>query len=117
MNSHFQIKYQILFFYQFLYFWNVFVDISKQQNAQTCKTVTNVTQKQKKKYLTRKFGTDFKYTYGYKTMKPILMSIFKFEYTIYPSMVNMQHFVFELRLLQFSANRRPCIVTMATRSK
>ena len=40
-----------------------------------------------------------------------------YSYIIYPSMVNMQHFVFELRLLQCLANKRPCIVTMATRSK
>ena len=33
------------------------------------------------------------------------------------SLVNMRHLVFELRLLQFSANERPFIVTMATRSK
>ena len=44
---HFQIKYKFSVFYQLLYFWNVFADVSKQQNAQTRKTVTNVAQKQK----------------------------------------------------------------------
>ena len=38
-----------------------------------------------------------------------------YSYTIYPSMVNMQHFVFEIRLLQCLPNKRPCIVTIATR--
>ena len=43
----FKFKYQFSIFYQFLYFWNVFADISKPQSAQTCKTVTNATQKRK----------------------------------------------------------------------
>ena len=30
-------------------------------------------------------------------------------YIIYPSMVKMQYSVFELRLLKFLANKRPCI--------
>ena len=46
-----------------------------------------------------------------------LCAMCSYMYMIYPSMVNMQHFVFELRLLQGLANKRPCIVTMATRSK
>ena len=34
-----------------------------------------------------------------------------YSYIIYPNMVKMQHFVFELRLLQLVDNQRPCIVT------
>ena len=92
-----------------------------------------------------KIGIDVEYTQDYKTMKPdfdiyfqiwitlqsflidglpvAMATVLKirhyglYSYSIYPSMVNMQHFVFELRLLQFVANKRPCIVTMATRSK
>ena len=36
---------------------------------------------------------------------------------IHHGMVNMQHFVFELRLLQCLANKMHCIVTIAKRSK
>ena len=33
-----------------------------------------------------------------------------YSYIIYPSMVNMQHLVFELRLLQVLVSDRPCII-------
>ena len=49
-----------------------------------------------------------------KSVSMILCGMY--SYKIYLSMVNMQHFVFELRLLQCLANKKPCIVTIATRS-
>ena len=59
----FKLDINFQFFYKFICFWNVFADISKRQNVQTCKTVTNVTQKKKKKScMTMKSGIDVKYT-------------------------------------------------------
>ena len=96
--------------------------------------------------MTLKIGIDVKYTLGYKTIKSDcdiyfsnlnyvakfpnlsgagchgnriknLMLCAMYTYIIYPSMINMQLFVFELRLLQCVANKRPFIATMATRLK
>ena len=121
---HFQIRYQFSIFYQFLYFWNVFADISQQQNAQTCKTVTNVTQKREVVWpwklawmlsiyrATKPWRLMFDiYFQLWITMQSFLIGRLPvgfmvlcamYSYIIFPSMVNMRHFVFELRLLQFS---------------
>ena len=77
-----------------------------------------------KSRMTMKIGIDVKYRYSYKIMKPDFWYLFSnlnyvaklpnwsvggchanriknpaYSNIIYPSMVNMQHFVFELRLL------------------
>ena len=128
----FQINVNFQFLTIFFIFLKCFCRISKQQNAQTFKTVKNVTQKNKSR-MTLKISIDIKFKKGYNIMKPDFLYLFlnlncvaKFLYwsvggchgnhiknwtplfctqcihTSYPSMVNMQHFVFELRWLQFS---------------
>ena len=54
MNNHFQLECQFSIFYQFLYFWNVFANITNQQNAQNSSKRNSKT----KGRINMKIGTD-----------------------------------------------------------
>ena len=147
MNSHFQIQYKFKIFYQFVYFWDVFADISKCGKSQTWVTGTDVTQKRyilftwflvdicRRPISTKPWRAFFDFFSYFKLCHKIpwlaaswlpwqprqksgfMVLCELFLCTTLPILKVLRKLVFELRLLPCLTNQRPSLVTMATRLK